>query len=194
MRLTKLIISTVFLALLLNGCSKQESEKNVVSNSKVQTASQKPGELNFILKDINGTTISLKTGEKGIVFNNLDGKIVFLDFFATWCPPCKAEIPHLVNLQKKYKDKLIIIGVLLEKNKNIGDLQRFKKEYKINYFISNSNDNFELAKIVYAAVQAPRNMPIPLMAIFKDGKYITHYLGAVPEEMIDSDIKNILGE
>jgi thiol-disulfide isomerase/thioredoxin len=186
MRLTKLIISTVILALLFAGCSKQESEKN--------SKSQKFKELNFTLKDINNTTISLKTRKDGIIFNNLDGKIVFLDFFATWCPPCRAEIPHLVNLQKKYKDKLVIIGILLEKDKNIGDLQRFKEEYKINYFISNSNDNFELAKTVYATVQAPKNMPIPLMAIYKDGKYITHYLGAVPEEMIESDIKNILGE
>lgn len=187
----KLLLIAFLVSTLFLGCSKESKTTTTQKQSDIKQNRQK---FEFILKDINGTTITFNATESGLKSKELENKIIFLDFFATWCPPCKAEIPHLVNLQKKYKDKLVIIGILLEKDKNIGELKRFKDEYKINYFISNSSDNFELAKIVYAAVQAPRNMPIPLMVIFKNGEYKTHYLGAVPEEMIESDIKNILGE
>ncbi|WP_281950983.1 TlpA family protein disulfide reductase [Nitrosophilus kaiyonis] len=186
-------VFTIFLAVfLLTGCSKESQKIKKAEQSQQQSNEKKKFELE--LQDINGSKISIKVNENGIKIENLDNKIVMLDFFATWCPPCKAEIPHLVNIQNRFGDKIKIIGILLEKDKNIGELKRFIQEFKINYFVSNSKDNFEIAKIIYAAVQAPRNMPIPLMVIFKDGKYKTHYLGAVPEEMIVSDIKNILGE
>ncbi|WP_200762225.1 TlpA family protein disulfide reductase [Nitrosophilus alvini] len=194
------LLAAVALVAFISGCEKKEDESKLVATPKTesttqQTQTRKSVEMKFVLKDINGKSIELKAGDNGIESDQLKDKIIFLDFFATWCPPCKASIPHLVNLQNKYKDKLVIIGVLLEENKNPEELKSFIEQYKINYFVSNdSNTNHALAQLVYAAVQAPKNMPIPLMALFKDGKYITHYLGAVPEEMIESDIKKALGE
>lgn len=177
-----------FIALMLiGGCSKKEEiqdEQTIVSKTFQK----------FELKDLKEKSITAEETGEGMNFKGLEGKIVFVDFFATWCPPCKAEIPHLVSLQEKYKEKFAIVAVLLEENKDKNELAKFINDHQINYFVSNSPDNFAMAKLVYGAVKAPQSMPIPLMVMYKDGKYLTHYLGAVPEEMIESDIKKALGE
>jgi len=192
------LLAAVALVALMSGCEKKEDETKLVAvpeTKTVQHQQRKHIDMKFILKDIDGKTVVLKAGDNGIESDKFKDKIIFLDFFATWCPPCKASIPHLVNLQNKFKDRLVVIGVLLEQNKDPKELKNFMEQYKINYFVSNdSSSNHALARLVYAAVQAPKDMPIPLMALFKDGKYLTHYLGAVPEEMIESDIKKVLGE
>jgi len=114
-----------------------------------------------------------------------------LNFFATWCPPCRAEIPHLANLQNKYKDKLKIIAILVE-NKNTKEIEEFKKRYNINYFVSNSSDNMNLAAKAADMLHQPRNFSIPMMVLFVNGKYFRHYIGMVPEEMLESDIKEAI--
>ena len=112
---------------------------------------------------------------------------MLVNFFTTWCPPCKAEIPHLNNLQEKYKDNLVIISVLLEENKSNEEVANFIKYNRIYFPITNSSENFQFAK----SVGGVKN--IPLMFLYdKQGNYSTHYLGAVPEEMLDTDIKKVL--
>ena len=139
------------------------------------------------LKDITGKEIAVTSTEKGFVFSGYENKVVLVNFFTTWCPPCKAEIPHLNNLQSKYKDNLIIISVLLEENKSNEELMNFAKFNGINFVITNSIENFKFAQMAGGVKN------IPLMFLYdKEGKYTTHYVGAVPEEMVDSDIKRVL--
>jgi len=180
-----LLIAT---SLLVTACSNSSDKKNndekQITTKKETVATQSN---DILLKDTEGNIITATKTDKGYTFSNAKGKIVLISFFATWCPPCKAEIPHLNNLQEKYKNKLSIIGILLEENKDNDEMKKFINYYAINYTISNSLGNQKLA----TAVGGVSNIPYMIM-YGKDGHYITNYLGAVPEEMVDSDIESAL--
>lgn len=168
--------------LLLAGCSsnKKKNENNATAIKEVKNEK-------ITLKDINGKEITITPLEKGFTFSGFENKIVLVNFFATWCPPCKAEIPHLNDLQEKYKDNLVIISVLLEENKSNEEITSFANYNGIKYIITNSAENFKFAQ----SVGGVKN--IPLMFLYdKNGNYSTHYVGAIPQEMIDSDIKKVL--
>ena len=76
------------------------------------------------LKDLEGKTVKLA---------DFKGKVVLLNFWATWCPPCRQEIPDLVALQNQYRDKgLVVIGISLDE-KGPAPVKAFVNRMKINY-------------------------------------------------------------
>jgi thiol-disulfide isomerase/thioredoxin len=76
------------------------------------------------LRDINGRSLSL---------SDYRGKVVLLNFWATWCPPCRAEIPELVKLQRRYRSRgLRIIGVTYPPQ-TLSEVRRFVRREKVNY-------------------------------------------------------------
>ena len=77
----------------------------------------------FTVKDLDGREIAPAS---------LRGKVVIVNFWATWCGPCRAEIPDLVALQDKYKDTLQVIGIS-EDEAGVDVVRRFAAEHKINY-------------------------------------------------------------
>ena len=77
----------------------------------------------FTMKDVDGREISPAS---------LRGKVVIVNFWATWCGPCRAEIPDLVALQEKYKDTLQVIGIS-EDEAGVDVVKRFAAEHRINY-------------------------------------------------------------
>ena len=108
-----MIVTVISLFFLSSGCSKDADA--------LQSA---PG---FTLKDLSGNSISLK---------QYAGNIVLLDFWATWCPPCRQSIPELVSLQNKYGNQgVVILGISLDDPQQFNDnyLSAFKQQFKINY-------------------------------------------------------------
>jgi thiol-disulfide isomerase/thioredoxin len=89
----------------------------------------------FSASDLDGRTISSAS---------FKGKVVIVNFWATWCPPCRAEIPDLIALQDKYRDRLQVIGIS-EDESSVDDVRRFVAEHKINYPIVMSTP--ELVKL-----------------------------------------------
>lgn len=169
--------------LILSGCSSESKKEEPKATLLKETPKSEP----LTLKTTEGKEIVVTPTEKGFTFSGYENKVVLVNFFATWCPPCKAEIPHLNNLQEKYKENFVIISVLLEENKSNEEIASFMKYNNINFIITNSPENFKFAK------NAGGVKNIPLMFLYdKNGSYSTHYVGAVPEEMIDSDIKKVL--
>jgi peroxiredoxin len=83
-----------------------------------------PDAPNFVLKDLKGNDVSLSACK---------GKVIFLNFWATWCPPCRREIPGFVEAYNEYKDKgMAIIGISLDETGRDSVL-KFAESFKINY-------------------------------------------------------------
>jgi thiol-disulfide isomerase/thioredoxin len=80
------------------------------------------------IPDLRMTTLDGRT----ITNRDFAGKVVLVNFWATWCAPCRAEIPDLVKLQERYRDHLIIIGVVSEDGP-AAMVAKFAAEFKMNY-------------------------------------------------------------
>jgi thiol-disulfide isomerase/thioredoxin len=96
----------------------------------------------FLLNTLDGSVLEIKTENNKIHIKSLENKLVVLNFFATWCPACKVEIPALVRLQNEYKNDLVVVSVLLEEFKSDEEIKNFAKEFGINYKISKGCSTF----------------------------------------------------
>ncbi len=106
--------------------------QNLTASTDTDAATGKP-RVRFVKdpKEIPSLTMTTLDG-KTITNKDLAGKVTIVNFWATWCAPCRAEIPDLVKLQEQYKDHLLIIGVLSEDDP--GDhVLKFAADYKMNY-------------------------------------------------------------
>lgn len=91
------------------------------------------GRVRFVKNPAAIPTLTMNTLDGRTITNkDLEGKVTIFNFWATWCPPCRAEIPDLIKLQEQYKDQLIIIGVSSDEGP-IEAVSRFAADYKINY-------------------------------------------------------------
>ncbi len=97
----------------------------------------------FTVTDLNGRTISSA---------DLRGKVVLVNFWATWCPPCRAEIPDLIKLQDKYRDQLVVLGISEDEVPRRRRSRRSSREQKMNYPVAMTTP--ELAKIFRGVVCA----------------------------------------
>lgn len=182
MRFSALLIPLFSLSLLFHGCSDESSEDAMVSTAE------------FSIMDTQGKSYTVEKRGTNFTLEEGKDKVVLFDIFATWCPPCRAEVQHLGNLQKKYGDKLIIMGLTIEDDKSNAELEEFRQKYKGgDYLIANKADNQKLSRAIASTIGVGQQFPIPLMVLYKNGEYVTHYEGATLEEIIDHDIAQALG-
>ena len=179
------ILSILFFA----GCDSKENKENKedTNESKVEKVEKVEKRTEFQLKATDGTPINIKLENDKIIVKDHPEKIVIINFFATWCPPCKIEIPNLIKLQEDYKNDLVVISILLEEMKTNEDLLTFIKEFNINYTVTNSPDGFEFAKEIGGVKSIPT-----MYLLNKEGTIFQKYVGLVPNEMMEMDIKKVL--
>ena len=129
----------------------------------------------FQLPDVNGGQLRLSTYR---------GKIVLLDFWATWCDPCREEIPQFVDLQNKYRgDGLQIIGVSMDDSPQ--PVREFYAHFKMNYPVAIGN-----AKIgdLYGGILG---LPVALV-IDRDGRVYARHIGAIDVAVLEKEIVALL--
>ena len=127
-----------------------------------------------------------------ISLSDYRGKVVLLDFWATWCPPCRKGIPDLVELKEKYGEKGVeIIGISLDGITRGGatkdEVIPFIKEYGINYPIVEGDMNISQQ---YGGI---RSIPTSFV-IDKEGYIISYYQGLIPKEQYIADINKALSD
>jgi len=111
-------IVTGLVLLLAIALPLRSAESGAASSACAQTANLS---LNF--KDIQGKSFAL---------SDYKGKVVLLDFWATWCPPCRKEIPGFIEMYNSYRSRgFVVIGVSMDDSTS--DIKKFAKRYKMNY-------------------------------------------------------------
>jgi peroxiredoxin len=131
----------------------------------------------FTLADFNGSSVRLSTYK---------GKVVLLDFWATWCTGCKVEIPWYMEFQKKYKDDgLSAIGVSMDAD-GWKSVKPFLEEHKLNYPVVIGDDNL-------GSKYKLSNMPLTVL-IDRDGKIADAHAGMVDRDAFEAEIKTLLHE
>lgn len=129
----------------------------------------------FSLKSVDGKTVKL---------SDYKNKVVLIDFWATWCPPCRKGIPDLIDLQKKFKKDLVVLGISLDTDTK-EDVPAFVKNYGINYPVVYGDNS--TAKLYGGVSGIPTSFLVD-----KKGNIVDKHVGLVPKEIFVNEIKSLL--
>jgi len=172
LRLGFALLVGLTLSCLVSGCS---------SPKPVKAASLKPDKErhtapDFSLKDADGKTVRL---------SDYKGKVVLLDFWATWCGPCKIEIPWFMDFERKHKDQgFSVLGVSMDDD-GWNAVKPFVNELGINYRIVIGNDSTAES---YGGIDA---LPTTFL-IDREGKIAAVHVGLASKSEIENGIEQLL--
>jgi len=182
---SKLVPLTLFAALFLtSGCGRTQSAQADARAAKQDTPDAEPIRFvknpdtapAFLLHDLEGKPVSLAEAR---------GKVVLLNFWATWCGPCRAEIPDLVDLQKRYADKLEIIALATQED-DADQVRRFVLHSGINYRVAMAPDDVVRE---YGGIAA---LPTSFV-IDAQGRVVQKHVGLNDPTLYERELKAMLG-
>jgi peroxiredoxin len=161
-------------ALWLSACSSPSSRTDSF-RSRVKPATERKIAPDFALKDANGKTVQL---------SEYRGKVVLLNFWATWCGPCKVEIPWFVEFERKHKDQgFAVVGISMDED-GWQSVKPFISEEGINYRILMADES--VAQL-YGGVDS-----LPTTFILdRDGRIAATHLGLVSKSIYEHDLTEL---
>jgi peroxiredoxin len=146
-------------------------------SSEDSTCSAGKANFDFTMKDINGADVRLA---------DYKGKVVLLNFWATWCGPCKVEIPEFVEAYSKYRDKgFVILGVLSQDDPPASELAAFMGDFKMNYPVLREHTPLEES---FGTLYA---LPTSYV-IDRKGQVCSKHLGPYSKEALEREINGLL--
>jgi len=179
-------ISLATLAALFTGCHNTHADPRKNSVAKTQDSAEGLKLIRFVknpdpapalkINDLDGKPISLEEDK---------GKIVLLNFWATWCGPCRAEIPDLVELQRKYKNQLAIIALATDEDEP-AEVKKFAQKAGINYRIGMATDPLRME---YGGIPA---LPTSFI-IDAQGRVVQKHIGLNDPSIYELEVRALLG-
>lgn len=176
----KIFYPVLILTFIVFGCRKssgdtiRKDEKQIKPIHTLNDGGNRA--YDFSLKSVDGKTVKL---------SDFKGKIVIVDFWATWCGPCREGIPDLVDIQRKYKNKVVVIGISLDQANTRKNLDQFIKNHGINYQILYGNMDVVTN---YGNIQA-----IPTTFIIdQNGNIVYKNIGLAPKSKYINTIESLL--
>src|SRR5882762_3622001 len=122
---------------------------------------------------------------KPVTLANSRGKVILLNFWATWCGPCRAEIPDLVGLQNKYKDRLQILGLVVDDDDG-GAIKGFVEEFGVNYPVAIASNEI---RFQYGGIAA---LPTSFV-LDAEGRIVQKHEGLRDPILYETEIRALLG-
>ena len=167
-------VAALLVAAVLAGCSHER--QTGVEAASLKPESKRNAAPAFTLKDSNGTTVSLA---------DYKGKVVLLNFWATWCGPCKIEIPWFVEFEQQYKDRgFAVLGVAMDEEG--WDIVRpYITEKRVNYRILMGND--QVAQL-YGGVES---LPTTFL-LDREGRIASTHIGLISKGDYKNEITQLM--
>jgi len=154
-------------------CSAVTSLVGLSPSSDVATGSVAPS---WELRDLQGEAFRS---------SDLEGKVIVLDFWATWCPPCRKEIPGFIELQEQYGDEgVVVVGVSLDEG-GPATVVPFVEETGINYLVVMGDS--EVVKAFGGITSIPTTFIID-----RDGQIVERHVGYTSKKRFEESIKELL--
>jgi peroxiredoxin len=180
-------ITASVLALTFSACQKASEPaargatpvagKSSAAGTAACQPNAKPANFDFTLKDLQGKETHL---------SELKGKVVLLDFWATWCGPCKMEVPGFVELHDKYKGQgFEVVGLLTQDD--VANAPAFIEKFKMTYQVLDANDQTALEDAYGPLFGLPTSF-----LISKDGLICRTHIGFSPKEQFEKEIQALL--
>jgi len=142
-------------------------------------AHAKPANLNFTFQDIQGKSVTL---------SDYKGKVILLDFWATWCPPCRKEIPGYIDLYNTYKSRgLEVIGVSMDEADDIADVKKYAAQIKMDYPVLLGAGREQDLKPSFGELPLPTTF-----VIARDGRMCARHDGLTPKEQVEREVTGLL--
>lgn len=177
MKLKKLVTGFLMLAMAVTfmACSS-ESDGEAQAAEKLVISTEYNTQYNFNTKLVDGSDISLA---------DYKGKVLIVDLWDTWCPPCRMEIPHFIELYSEYKDKDFVMLGLAFAQEGPQAVEQFIKDNGVNYVNGFVNED------VIAKLGRPSGIPTTYV-IDQSGNIYKKYVGYKEKSVFEADIKALL--
>lgn len=161
------------LALVPAGCSGDKEDAGETASEAQSSEVKAPS---WSLPDLDGKTVK---------FSDFEGKVVLVDFWATWCGPCKLEVPHLVDLYEVYNEQgFEIVGIALDRT-GADVVAPFVRDYNVTYPIVIGNTEVAMA---FGGLTA---IPTAFL-IDRSGHIVKRYVGYQDKAVFEEEIKKLL--
>ena len=179
MRRVKIIPFLILFAAVSWGCQSEGRNNEARNNpppADLKEMTVETGSVQLTLDGIDGKPIKL---------SDYAGKIILIDVWDTWCPPCKKGIPEFIELQDEYRDKGVVILGIAGGRFGLKAVQDFAREYGMNYPVALVNQS------VIEELGSIQSIPTAFL-LDKDHKVIQRYVGYRPKTVFAADIERLL--
>lgn len=175
----------VIFVLFFTACDDQTSKAVEIKTSSIKQKKERVKVTKYTLTTTTGKTITFE-GSKGLMSSKeLEGKMILINFWAPWCKPCLKEMPTFVELQEKYKDNFVIVGVLFNQKKSTEELAVFMEKFKMNFPVTVGPENAVMAKGFDDVQMIPESF-----LYTKEGLYVEKFIGEISKSKLENHIKS----
>lgn len=178
-----LVLLSMVAALIFTGCGESNEAKTIIEDNSSFEQLKAQSNKTFTLNTTDGKAIILNLDNNVLKSKDLEGKVVLLNFWATWCPPCIEEMPTFNKMYEKYGDKFELIGVLFERDKDMNELLAFMKKHNMKFPVTVGEENFRLSTYFDEIKRVPESY-----VFGKDGKFLKKFVGIVDEKELETFI------